>query len=401
MKKPEATLSLRELEEQGLIELGRGNVISKKDIASFPGSYPIYSSSIKNSGYFGEYGKYMFDEELISWSVDGGGNFFYRPKHRFSVTNVSGYLRILDRSKIDYKYLAYQLNLLHLNHRFDYQFKAHPSVIRDMYRVPLPGLSIQRKIAETIEMIDKQIVHTVNGLSFNTKLKKAMMQQLLIKGINHTDFKSTVLGQIPANWSVGSLVDYTDNENNNAIKPGPFGSSLKKSFYVADGYKVYGQEQVIAGDAYAGDYFIDENKYKELNAFRVLPGDVLISLVGTIGKVLVLPKDTKAGIINPRLIKITPDHKKADPYFIAYLLTSDFVKSQLAAQSHGGTMNILNKRMLTGIKVPIVPLREQEEIIKILKLVDEKNAINQYLKKDQEILKLGLMQDLLSGKVSV
>ena len=62
------------------IELGRGNIISKDDINAFPGSYPIYSSSAHNNGKFGEYAKFIFDEELITWSVDGGGNLFLSPE---------------------------------------------------------------------------------------------------------------------------------------------------------------------------------------------------------------------------------------------------------------------------------------------------------------------------------
>jgi len=76
----------------------------------------------------------MFDEELITWSVDGGGNFFYRPKHRFSVTNVCGYMRV-DTTKINYAFLAVQLQLLHGRLFFDYTLKAHPSIIRKAYAV--------------------------------------------------------------------------------------------------------------------------------------------------------------------------------------------------------------------------------------------------------------------------
>jgi len=36
----------------------------------------------------------MFDEALVTWSVDGGGKFFYRPKSKYSITNVSGFLRV-------------------------------------------------------------------------------------------------------------------------------------------------------------------------------------------------------------------------------------------------------------------------------------------------------------------
>ena len=84
----------------------RGNVISKKDIAICPGDYPIYSSSAVGNGEFGRYGKFMFDEELVTWSIDGGGKFFYRPKARYSVTNVCGYIRNNIPESINTKFLS-------------------------------------------------------------------------------------------------------------------------------------------------------------------------------------------------------------------------------------------------------------------------------------------------------
>jgi hypothetical protein len=91
--------SIRELEHAGDIVLGRGKIISQKDIEADPGDYPVYSSSAKGNGEFGRYGKFMFDEELVTWSVDGGGKFFYRPKSRYSITNVSGFLRVTAKEK--------------------------------------------------------------------------------------------------------------------------------------------------------------------------------------------------------------------------------------------------------------------------------------------------------------
>ena len=70
------TYRLSELESQGIISLGRGKVISKKTIAALPGDYPVYSSSGAGSGEFGRYGDYLFSDERITWSIDGGGRFF-------------------------------------------------------------------------------------------------------------------------------------------------------------------------------------------------------------------------------------------------------------------------------------------------------------------------------------
>ena len=75
-------VTLGELVNNNTISMGRGNVISKESIASSPGEYPVFSSSATGDGIIGYYSKFMFDDERISWSIDGGGRFFYHPKSR-------------------------------------------------------------------------------------------------------------------------------------------------------------------------------------------------------------------------------------------------------------------------------------------------------------------------------
>lgn len=173
-----AEYQLEELENIGWVKLSRGNVISKIDIENKPGDYPIYSSSVKNGGVMGAYGDFMFDEELISWSVDGGGNFFYRPKHRFSVTNVSGYMR-LDTTKLNYRFVVSQLELLHSKLEFDYQSKAHPSVIRKLYMLAIPTLEEQQKITAVLSAADQEIDTLHQKIECLKEEKKALMKQLL------------------------------------------------------------------------------------------------------------------------------------------------------------------------------------------------------------------------------
>lgn len=127
-------------------------MISKKDLAASPGTYPVYSSAKENDGKFGEYGHYMFDEELITWSVDGGGSLFHRPKHRFSITNVGGFVRVLDKQAVDCRYLFFVLSWLHSQVQFDWVRKAHPSVIRKVYTAfPLPPLEEQKRIVAVLD----------------------------------------------------------------------------------------------------------------------------------------------------------------------------------------------------------------------------------------------------------
>ncbi len=151
--------------------------------------------------------------------------------------------------------------------------------------------------------------------------------------------------------------------NNNALKAGPFGSALKKVDCVEVGYKVYGQEQVISGNESLETYRINDDKYEQLKSCTTGPGDILISLVGTIGKVLVLSSQAEVGIINPRLVKITL-HNTISPQYIKTYLDSPVSHSFFKGFSHGGTMEILNLSILKELPIALPPLEEQHEIVR-------------------------------------
>lgn len=311
-------------------------------------------------------------------------------------------LRVND--KYSKKYVGLQLEAL-----FDQMRKmSQGGVIKGLkkeeigdFEFPIPvDKAEQEKIADIIISVEKAIQQTQKMTEQSEKLKKSLMKQLFTRGIGHTKFNETEIGEVPESWKIGSFSDLVNSSDKNAIKPGPFGSSLKKQYYVPAGYKIYGQEQVISGNPYYGDYYVNEDKYKELIAFKVRAGDVLISLVGTIGKILIVPEDFEPGIINPRLLKITPDKSKSSSHFMAYILGSESVLSQMNQKSHGGTMNILNKGMLVNMRFGIPPLKEQHKIVEILQSIDKQIKVNRKLRAKQEQLKQGLMQDLLTGKVA-
>jgi type I restriction enzyme S subunit len=173
---------------------------------------------------------------------------------------------------------------------------------------------------------------------------------------------TTDLPELPEGW-VWCGFEQVSVSDKHALKAGPFGSALKKEFYSESGYKIYGQEQVISGDSTFGDYFIDEAKYRELESCAVKPGDLLISLVGTAGKVLVLPPTASPGIINPRLLKLSLNQIHIEPAYAAYMLQSAWAKHYFKLQGHGGTMEILNLGIIKALPVPLPPLTEQHRIV--------------------------------------
>ena len=185
------------------------------------------------------------------------------------------------------------------------------------------------------------------------------------------------LPAIPNEW-LWSGFEQVSSPQKNGMKAGPFGSVLKKQFYVEEGYKIYGQEQVISGDPYFGNYYINEERYQSLINCSVQPGDFLISLVGTIGRTLVLPDDIEPGIINPRLIKITFDKEFCLPEYMQIYIASPAARQIFKLSSHGGTMDVLNMGTLKALPLPLPSVSEQQVIVEIAN--EKEEAIERQLK---------------------
>jgi Type I restriction modification DNA specificity domain len=210
-------------------------------------------------------------------------------------------------------------------------------------------------------------------------------------------YKLTDVGVIPEEWAAPRL-DSLGAGVVPPIKAGPFGSSLTKDQYVTEGFKVYGQEQVIRGDHLFGDYFISADKYRELESCSVRPGDILLSLVGTAGKLLEVPDDAPMGVINPRLVRFSFDRNKVLPKFFKYQFESDTVQSLLSRQAQGGTMGVLNGGALRPFRIPLPPMHEQRAIAAALSDVDALlGGLDRLITKKRD-LKQAAMQQLLTGQ---
>ena len=170
--------TLGELSKANRVYMSRGEIISAKDMKANWGRYPVYSSSSINNGEMGTCNSYMFDEELITWSIDGGGDVFYRKPHRFSVTNVCGYLRCLE--DVDCSFLAYQMQAIHKKYHFDYQTKAHPSVIKELYPIYLPSLEEQQLIGNLLTNLDDTIEAQQAKVSKLKQAKNALLERMFI-----------------------------------------------------------------------------------------------------------------------------------------------------------------------------------------------------------------------------
>ena len=275
---------------------------------------------------------------------------------------------------------------------------------RDMVRflAPRPSVPEQHKIASILSSVDDVIEKTQAVVDQVQIVKRGLTQDLLSRGIpeQHTQFKRTNAGTIPSTWTVDRIRDL-GQKRRPAVKAGPFGSSLKKSFYVPSGYRVYGQEQVLAGDLSLGDYYIDAERYRALESCAVRAGDILMSLVGTFGQALVVPPEAQPGIINPRLVRLSLDPRLILPEFFCYWLQCERTRKLLANAAQGGTMGVLNAGIVKNLTLGRPPIDEQKAIVAALTAVDRRLDSEIAAKASASELKSALMSVLLTGELRV
>lgn len=334
-----AMKSLDELVDEGVIELTRGKIISKKDLNASPGHYPVYSSAKENEGKFGEYGKYMFDEELITWSVDGGGRLFYRPKHKFSVTNVGGVLRVLNRESLDYKYLYHALTLRHSEVIFDWVAKAHPSIIRKLYRnIPIPSFADQQRIVsildEAFEGIAKATANAEKNLANARELFESYLQSV---------FESKGEG-----WVEKTLGDVCSLYQGIAINAKTKHALVEKSDLPLLRIKDLKNNTV--------EQYIDPNNYPR-NAL-VSEDDIIYTRTGSLGLVF----RGKRGVLHNNSFKVVPTEELSKDYLFIWLQNPSF-KSKIMELALKAAQPDITHAIFKIQEIAVPPLKEQKAIV--------------------------------------
>jgi type I restriction enzyme S subunit len=351
------------------------------------GDIPYYGAN----GLVGFVNDYLFDEQLLLLAEDGGA---WGPKEKssymvFGKSWVNNHAHVLRcKPKVDITYLMNYLNYVDLRKYITgtTRGKLNQNRMNDI-DVLFPPLPIQRKIASILEKAEsaREKRREANRLT-DEFLKSAFLEM----------FGDPVRN--PKGWKICKVEDIAANEKH-SIKAGPFGSSLKKEYYVKKGYKIYGQEQVIKDDLTFGDYYISEEKYKTLESNKIKEGDILISLVGTFGKISVVPKKFEPGIINPRLMKITLNQKMMIPIFFKFLLISEGIRARIENYSHGGTMGIVNIGIMKKIKIPVPPISLQQKLADLVQKVEKLKEKQSESEKELNNLFNSLMQRAFRGEL--
>lgn len=249
------------------------------------------------------------------------------------------------------------------------------------FSIPFPIESEQQKIASILTSVDEVIASTAAQINKLKDLKTGMMQELLTKGIGHTEFKDSELGRIPKEWSASVLLNCVKIKNN-LRKPinkeerecvkgvYPYYGPTKAVDYLNE-YRVEGDHVLIGED---GDHFI---KFSSWSMTQFVTGKFNVN--------------NHAHILQGTELCLTK--------WIYYFFMHRDITPALTRQ--GATRYKLNKASLESLDIVLPPISEQGAIVKIFdSLLESMKASETKLLKLSSIKK-SLMQDLLTGKVRV
>jgi len=287
------------------------------------------------------------------------------------------------------------------------------SIVRRL-RFPKLSLPVQKKIARILTTIDNLIEKTEALIAKYKSIKKGMMHDLFTRGVDQEGklrppyeqapqlYKDSELGKIPKEWEVDRLVSLLADVDS-PMKSGPFGSALLKSELVESGIPFLGIDNVHR-ERFVPRFsrFISDEKYLELKKFTVRPNDVMITIMGTVGRCCVVPAGLERMISSKHVWTMTFDSKKYLPDLICWQLNyASWTLRQIERGAQGGIMEAISSAILRRILFPVPPPFEQNAICKTYQTLNSKiDAALEHLAK-MKSAKTGLMQDLLTGKVRV
>ncbi|HFK5993211.1 restriction endonuclease subunit S [Enterococcus faecium] len=167
-------------------------------------------------------------------------------------------------------------------------------------------------------------------------------------------------------------------DKKDGVRRGPFGSALKKEFFVSNSNFVVYEQQNAIYDNYETRYKITEKKYNELIKFKLEPGDFIMSGAGTIGRISRVPKQIKPGVFNQALIRLRINKEITDSEYFIQFIRADFMQRKLTGANPGSA--ITNLVPMLEVKKWIVQfpiLEEQKKIGNFFKQLDDTIALQQ------------------------
>lgn len=266
--------------------------------------------------------------------------------------------------------------------------------------IRLPDLPLQSKIAEVLDTLDAAIRGTEAVVAKLKAMKQGLLHDLLTRGIDangdlrppHTEaphlYTETPLGWLPKEWDalkVEEIGDVRTGKTPPAEDPAAWGEATP---FVTPGDIAHTLE-ISKSERHLS---VRGQKYVP----KVPAGATLVVCIGsTIGKVGYVSEESG---FNQQINAVVPNAQHEPAYIFSSICKSIFQLHRLAGLQ---AVPIVNKSEFQKIRIPVAPKPEQSEIIERLNQLERREASEGTELKKMRATKSGLMDDLLTGQVSV
>lgn len=291
---------------------------------------------------------------LISWSASLGVYVWQRGK---ALLNQHIFKVVFDKLPVNKDYFVFAVE-----HKLaEMESKTHGATMKHIVKkdfdgttIPYPPIEKQAEIADHLRRITSLIDRQTEQLLLLDQLVKSRFIELFGDPVTN-----------PYGWQ-----QLTVNDVCISVVRGPFGSALKKEFFVPPSdttYKVYEQKHAIQKTSTIGTYYVTAEKYNELRRFECCSGDILMSCSGTMGELYQLPAGCERGIINQALCKFTLNERILPIVFLAYMRETI---GNLETKG-SGIQNIAAVSYVKALPINLPPMRVQEQFAAFVEQTDK------------------------------
>lgn len=355
------------------------------------GLFPFYTSSATLSKRID-----VFQEDRISLIFGTGGKasiHFVNEKFSTSTDCIVAYKK--DDKGFNEKFVFYYLfgNIHILERGFKGAGLKHISkkYIQNL-DIPILPLETQNEIVSLLDRADSLLKERDKSITLLDELLRAQFLRMFGKAnLQFDDWEDVQIKSLAF-------------DKKNSMRTGPFGSNLKHSEFVENGpIAVLGIDNAVKNTfEWKERRYITNEKYEELKRYTVFPRDVIITIMGTVGRSAVIPDDIPVAINTKHLACISLDPEKCNPYYLAYSIHSNpYISYQMKAREKGAIMAGLNLTIIKELKLKDAPIELQNQFEAIYhNIQSQKETLNQS-KIELEHLFNSLIQEAFKGELEV
>lgn len=276
--------------------------------------------------------------------------------------------------------------------------QAYPQISLPQVRhtmIPMPSLSEQRAIAEALSDIDALIRSLDELIAKKRNIKQAAMQQLLTGKRRLPGFSGE--------WKNVRIGDVADPNRRWSFTGGPFGSNLKSSDYTDDGVRIIQLQNIGDGEFKDGyEIYTSVTKADELLDCNIYPGDLILSKMGDpVARACIIPTNHNRYVMCSDGIRLAIDASLFNTNFVLNQINANDFRNRAANSGTGSTRKRIGLTDLRDLELSCPPLPEQIAIAEVLTDMETEISVLAARREKTRLLKQGMMQELLTGRIRV